>query len=503
MNGTFRSYFGAIAVPILDKGNGQISCVTHDWANAMGSLGGGLAVTNIRLEVRNKRVDIAKEQLVDEALKNNCEFIIFIDDDTIPPSDALMKMITLWKNDPDKKIISGVYWSKSDPSFPLMFRDNLKGSFWDWKVGDIVKCDSGGAGCLFIDTEIFRKIPKPWFSTEYYFDDPRGKLDLEKNDLIKALGEEMLKGKNAEKGAVKKIEKRLGEIGDEQKRLLEGQLDGKYLMNKKADAGTTEDIYFFKKAKEYGYDLWFDTSIQCLHQDKKTGRIWAIPQDAPQNCPRYSKKMEKDKKIVVDIGAGKGNYWIPEGDPIRIDIDETCKPDIICDARTIPLAECFADVVVSSHTLEYFSHKEVKSVLKEWTRILKNEGTLKIIVPNMKWAASRLLNGTTNEQEADTVMYFMYSAQEGDVKTAYKDVKKCAFTKESLFGLLKSLDIFSEINVETTDGTFGDWSDPDKLHTDDFGYNIIAVAKKNKHKVPVSICIPIKDQEKAMEVIGK
>jgi hypothetical protein len=29
-NGTFRSYFGAVVVPILDKGDGTISNVTHD-----------------------------------------------------------------------------------------------------------------------------------------------------------------------------------------------------------------------------------------------------------------------------------------------------------------------------------------------------------------------------------------------------------------------------------------------------------------------------------------
>ena len=118
LEGTFRSYFGAVCVPILDKADGTISNVTHDWANAMGSLGAGLAVTTMRLQIRNKRVDLAKERLAELALKNNCQWALFVDDDTILPPDTLLKMVKLWKSDPKYKVISGVYWSKSNPPVP-------------------------------------------------------------------------------------------------------------------------------------------------------------------------------------------------------------------------------------------------------------------------------------------------------------------------------------------------------------------------------------------------
>ena len=55
LSGTFRSYFGAICIPILDTGNGTISNVTHDWAASMGTMGAGLAVTVMRLQIRNRR----------------------------------------------------------------------------------------------------------------------------------------------------------------------------------------------------------------------------------------------------------------------------------------------------------------------------------------------------------------------------------------------------------------------------------------------------------------
>ena len=41
-----------------------------------------------------------------------------------------------------------------------------------------------------------------------------------------------------------------------------------------------------------------------------------------------------------------------------------------------------ADLIYSSHTLEYFDKIEVISVLKEWRRVLKNGATLRVAVPD-------------------------------------------------------------------------------------------------------------------------
>ena len=41
-----------------------------------------------------------------------------------------------------------------------------------------------------------------------------------------------------------------------------------------------------------------------------------------------------------------------------------------------------ADLIYSSHTLEYFDKLEVVTVLKEWHRVLKDGATLRVAVPN-------------------------------------------------------------------------------------------------------------------------
>ena len=510
IDGTFRSYFGAICVPILDKGDGTISNVTHDWSNAMSNLGGGLAVTIMRLEIRNYRVDIAKQRLAEMAVANGAQWALFVDDDVLPPPNGLFKMIKMWKSDPKFKIMSGVYFSKSDPSLPLIFRGNLEGSYWDWTTQDIIKADGAGAGFLFVDTSIFKKMPKPWFSCEYNFEDPRSMYDLQKWNLTDQLGGEILKGKDADKKTIATLQKQLSDVGEEIKKAQKGMFDPNLMKNRHMDNQTTEDLYFFKKAKEVLGDegqLWIDCSIQCMHQDKRTGRVWGLTPDMPQAKPRYDdklKNMKPDNLVVLDLGAGESGYYIPDGKAITVDMDESKHPDILADARDLPIEDCFADVVFASHLLEHISFRETISTLKEWIRVLKIDGRMVIIVPNLKWASKRILHpeSHTSTTDPERAMFMYYSGQRGDLKTAATDVHKAGFTPESLAGALARTGMLEDIKIYTTEGTYASWNDPGFVSKDGTGYNIIAFAKKVKHNASISLKMPIAVQEEAKKHIG-
>lgn len=56
-------------------------------------------------------------------------------------------------------------------------------------------------------------------------------------------------------------------------------------------------------------------------------------------------------------------------------------------------AEGSVDEIRASHILEHFSHREVLDVLKNWTRALKWDGTLKIAVPDFEKIATAYLAG--------------------------------------------------------------------------------------------------------------
>jgi len=67
-------------------------------------------------------------------------------------------------------------------------------------------------------------------------------------------------------------------------------------------------------------------------------------------------------------------------------------------------SETFIEVR-ASHILEHFSEREVFDVLKEWIRVLKPEGIIKIAVPDMRWISKELVN---NNSKFPTALLYAY-----------------------------------------------------------------------------------------------
>ena len=98
-------------------------------------------------------------------------------------------------------------------------------------------------------------------------------------------------------------------------------------------------------------------------------------------CSPKLKKLlwENCTILILDIGCGENR----KGD-VGLDLRKTKSVNIIADARRLPFkAESF-DHVYSSATIEHFSHRKVRSVLVEWTRVLKKEGTIEIECPDLR-----------------------------------------------------------------------------------------------------------------------
>src|SRR6202022_3497261 len=78
-----------------------------------------------------------------------------------------------------------------------------------------------------------------------------------------------------------------------------------------------------------------------------------------------------------------------------IDINPDNKPDIVADARALEMiGDGEADEFYASHVLEHFSWPESILVLKEWTRVLRHGGVLKVAVPDMDVYAAMLIAGS-------------------------------------------------------------------------------------------------------------
>lgn len=334
--------------------------------------------------VLNKPIADARNEIVEYALAQGANYIFWLDDDVIAPSDSFLKMYMQQKD-----IINGVYWSKSNPPMPLLFRNHLEGPYLDWKVGDLIEIDAAGSGLTLVKTDVYRKMQEhygdsKWYSVDY-----------------------------------------ASFPGQTQKPM-----------------NNTEDLYFYWKAKKMGYKVWADTSIQAMHYDKTNNVSYTMPHNAPQAVPAWKIKP-LGKKLIADIGSGPiSPYMADEGKVVSFDIREDAKPDIVCDVRRLPVPDQTFDIVYSSHVLEHFSWVSVHKVLEEWCRVLKVGGELRLVVPNIQIAGKRMYE----DKMLPTDMWVLYGEQDYP-----KNFHAVGFTPSTLKSLVESLGMFENIQTKTGD----------------------------------------------------
>lgn len=106
----------------------------------------------------------AQNVCVHHALKNDYEWLLLWEDDVLPPFNALVLLDTYVAS---KKypIVSGLYYSKSIPSWPLVFRRRGNGAYLDFTLGDKVWCDGVPTGFILIHTSIIKYVAE--HSEEY------------------------------------------------------------------------------------------------------------------------------------------------------------------------------------------------------------------------------------------------------------------------------------------------------------------------------------------------
>ena len=109
---------------------------------------------------QNLPVDEARTLAAETAIKDRCKYVLFRDYDVLAPPNALNVIMAR-----DVDVIGAPYLSKQKPPWPLIIKDGAP--TWAWKYGDVVKCDRIGMGFTLIKTEVFERLPKPWFRTSH------------------------------------------------------------------------------------------------------------------------------------------------------------------------------------------------------------------------------------------------------------------------------------------------------------------------------------------------
>lgn len=163
------------------------------------------------------KVDLAYESLIEYILGNEYlskfKYILTIEEDNIPPPDGLLK---LYKHMDKYDVVGGLYWGKGENGFPMIFGDvNKPNDFKPQKpeMDTIQETNGLGMGFNLFKLDMFRKIPQPWFKTVEEYDH-------------------------------------------------------------KGERQMTQDLYFYKKAKEYGCKFACDTSVLVGHYDNRTDVVY-------------------------------------------------------------------------------------------------------------------------------------------------------------------------------------------------------------------------------------
>ena len=86
--------------------------------------------------------------------------------------------------------------------------------------------------------------------------------------------------------------------------------------------------------------------------------------------------------------------------------------------------------IYASHVIEYFDREEIKSVLKEWNRVLKKNGVLRIAVPNLP----ELIKVYETYNDLNNILGPLYGKWKIDNKTIYH---KTVYDEKSLTSVLE------------------------------------------------------------------
>jgi len=176
-------------------------------------------------------------EAVKKVRKENFEWVLFIDDDVFVPKDVMRIMLSKKKD-----ILTGIYWTKSEPSAPVIFEKEGGGPMYDFPLDKVFEISGSGLGCCLINMSVFDKFDKaniPYFKENWT-------MELDDGRKIKC------------------------PIG--------------------------EDHYFFYHAKKLGFKVWADSGILCDHYDVKN-KIFFPSEEAVRELCR--KKLQEDGREDV------------------------------------------------------------------------------------------------------------------------------------------------------------------------------------------------------------
>lgn len=115
----------------------------------------------------------ARNALAQAAIKTEADGVFWCDSDVVLPVDAVTRLVAA-----EKDFITGIYYQRREPHFPLIaFYNEQRDTYnWavDWPESVIAPIDGCGFGCVLTSTKLLRAIGEKhefWFKYEKFSED--------------------------------------------------------------------------------------------------------------------------------------------------------------------------------------------------------------------------------------------------------------------------------------------------------------------------------------------
>jgi hypothetical protein len=209
----------------------------------------------------------ARQILTKKAIRMGAKYVLYWDDDTLPPNKALYGMHNWMECHPEAGAITAVYTTREDPPEPLIYKEHGAGAYWDFPMGpgaEPVPIFGCGAGFLLVRVQAITETI-----------DRLQKENGEVESPVWADG------------------RTIPHVGEQNtQRIMWGH-----------------DIRFCKILQETGWPVYVHGAYICDHLDIRTGRLFTVPKDAPGFKIQRSKNINTADYWDAIYGAEGANTW--------------------------------------------------------------------------------------------------------------------------------------------------------------------------------------------------
>lgn len=112
---------------------------------------------------------------------------------------------------------------------------------------------------------------------------------------------------------------------------------------------------------------------------------------------KYKLGIKDEGMLKLHLGCGGRHFE----DYVNVDWRKTRATDLVCDIRKLPYRDSSVELIETYHVIEHLPRHDLPKALKEWHRVLIDEGRLIIECPDFDGAVKEYIEG--NEKRMDNI----------------------------------------------------------------------------------------------------